>query len=661
MKQRSLSIAFLVRVLLILLVCQGGLFTWTYIQEQRSFADGLEQKVKVVSALMVNASVKGLSEFDLTYLGLLMDELLKDEDFIGMSLKDDTGFEAMERHKRIKNGVINRKYPVQVGGKQIGTLEISYSTARIDQLLAQRLVAKAAIQSGILCLIALFVFTYFRTRVARRISGIEGGLRQMTEGDLTVRIHDDAGDELGSISSGVNILGQRLADYIVQIDAFSDSVAETTQELDATFAVSKEALAHQHAATEEISHAVSNAATTQNQIAANARQLLDFSRSNADAVTENLAVSEEIAQQIDSLHGGINTTYEKILAIDSSSKEVTNLADQAAKAVENAVASASTIKASFNDIEQIVAESSRLSEQTTQVITDKGIAAVYETQQSMSMIFELSESLSRTISKLGEESKDIAKILTVITEITDKTKLLSLNASILAAQAGERGRGFAVVASEMKQLSEMTYQSTSGISTILQSIHHNISDAVVETGKASQIVKTGSQVVNHAGMALQEVLSVSRNSQETVACIRQATDLQQDKLDLVVDALEKLRAVNRSVSHASAAEEMNIGVMGRNIAELRDAMYQVRVATDQQVASMHEMMSNIEAATERTKEITAAVHESQMVHKSISASLNEVVQIGSQTVDSINNATGQLEVVSNEVENMQKGIKQFRI
>lgn len=659
--RQSLSKAFIIRVLLILLVCQGGFLFWAYVQERNSLAEGLEQKIKVASRLMVNASAKGLSEFDLTYLGLLMDEMLKDDDFVGMNLKDESGFEAMERHKPAKGRVMARSKPVLLGGKEIGTLEISYSMARVDLLLKNRLMIKAGMQAFILGMIALVIFIYFRIRVARRIVRIEEIIRQMTDGDLTVRINDDARDELGAISSGVDILGQRLAEHVARLDSFSQRVSITTHELDAAFTTTTASLSLQHDATEEISRSVSSATASLTQITSNARELLDSSQGNASAVAESLAASEGVAERIDTLHSGMNEAHETVLAIESSANEMATLAAQAADSVKSAVGSAAAIKASFSDIEQVVAESSRLSEQTTQVITTKGIVAVAETQQSMARIFDLSESLQKTVANLGDESKDIANIVTAIADITDKIELLSLNASIIAAQAGEHGRGFAVVAEEMKLLSEMTTRSTSEITIILGRVHHNISDAVAETGEAAQIVQDGNRVVANAGTALQEILSTSRNSQEMVDRIRQAIGLQQEKLKRVVDSLDELRAVSISVSQASTTEKSNIAIVRTHIGELRDAMFHVRVATEQQLTSMNEMLRNIEASTKRTHDISNAVYEAQQVNGTINASLCDVVDVGTRTVDALGNAAARLSAMSREVEKMQGEMKAFKV
>jgi len=659
--RKSLSRAFIFRVLLILLVCQGVLFVWSYYQEKESLEVGLQQKIQVVGRLLVNASVKGLTEFDVTYLGLLADEMLKDEDFSGLLLFDDAGLNVVERLR--KTSAVSHKVilPVKQGDKEIGKLQILYSPERIDRLLAERVMTKLGIQIAILAVIALVIYAYFRSRIAYRIMAMQQTLDQMTAGNLAVRINDASSDELGTVAAGVDYLGTQLAQSVAHMATISGNVVATSLELCATFSQTNAALSHQHDATEEISRSITAATGSQTQISMNARRLLDLSSGNAATVAQNLALTEGIAARIDSLHVGMNDAYSTVLALDNSAKGVASLAGQAAEAVEHAVASSAAIRWSFADIERLVEESNRLSEQTTQVITDKGVASVAETQQSMAKIHELSASLRQTIAKLGTGSKDIAKILSVITEITDKTKLLALNASIIAAQSGEHGRGFAVVANEMKLLSDRTAHSTAEISGILSNIHHDIADAVREAGETSHIVQEGSRVVTHAGLALQEILSASRSSQGMVGSIRQAASHQQEQLEQVAASLSKLHDVNASVSMAATTEEASISALGATIGELRDAMEHVRNSTEQQVTAMHEMMRNIETATGRTGEIANAVHDVQQVNGAICASLSDVVKVGSQSVDALAAAADRLNGMRSEVETLHQEMNKFTV
>ena len=89
---------------------------------------------------------------------------------------------------------------------------------------------------------------------------------------------------------------------------------------------------------------------------------------------------------------------------------------------------------------------------------------------------------SRTVKsnmiELNEHTKDMEKIVSIIKQISSQTNLLSLNASIEAARAGDAGKGFAVVAEEIRKLSEQTKDSTEDIQQIIEKLNENAGDTL---------------------------------------------------------------------------------------------------------------------------------------------------------------------------------------
>lgn len=659
---RSLTRQFIAGILVVLFVSQGVLIGWAYLQERESLEESLSQKLAVVGALLTNASVKAISEFDFTYLGLLCDETLKDADIREIVLQDETGTAFVDRTNRaVGNSPKKLSLPVIQGDKHLGKITITYTHDRIEKILVSRLIRKSLVQLLIFVAVSLLIYAGFRIAVVSRIRAIETVLSSMTAGDLTVRIRDRRPDELGSIAAGVDQLGDRLASYISDVSLLSGNVATVGAEISTTLEQANASLRHQHDATEEISRSISSSTQNQTQIAVNARKLLDLSRTNAASVTEHLQISREIDQRMETVSSDMNRAVEAAQELRISAENVTGHAARAAAEVESAVSASEDIRTSFRDIEKLVDESIRLNETTTGLITVDGGAAIEQTRMGMMRILDLTSSLAATIGDLGIRSKDIGKIISAIGEITDKTKLLALNASIIAAQAGEHGRGFAVVANEMKQLSDRTAQSTGEIGGILAAIHSAIATAVTEADEAIGIVRQGGEIVDHTGEVFDQILASSRTGLEMVKRIHGEALHQQRRLEEIGAALSSLKGVNGEVSTAAREQSERLSEVTRSLDLLKEAIAAVRFATSEQVSSMQEMMRNIELSTARTEDITSAVHEAQQNSGAICASLSEVVAVGSQTVDAITMLAERMDFLKNEVERLHSQMKAYRV
>jgi len=145
---------------------------------------------------------------------------------------------------------------------------------------------------------------------------------------------------------------------------------------------------------------------------------------------------------------------------------------------------------------------------------------------------------------MKDVSGKIGGIITIITEISEQTNLLSLNASIEAARAGDMGKGFAIVASEVSNLSEKTQESVKDIKKLI-----SLSDKTVDQG-----VKSVESSVGVISNILKNISEIHINSESVVESVNQ----QSTNVDFINRSYEELQKLSSEIDNSAKEEKIAI-------------------------------------------------------------------------------------------------------
>jgi methyl-accepting chemotaxis protein len=252
---------------------------------------------------------------------------------------------------------------------------------------------------------------------------------------------------------------------------------------------------------------------------------------SADTIGEIITSFNGMASNLRDLIGSTSTMSD---SVRNSSGGIISMMQHIKENVGTQSARADDIGASVEHLSNTISDIAQNSREVADHANQAGEHAIAGqrvvdmTIQGMDRISHTVVDAAQAVENLGASSVRIGAIVAVIKEIAEQTNLLALNAAIEAARAGEQGRGFAVVADEVRKLAEKTTSATQEITSMIQSVQNETTQAVnaIESGKEE--VNNGVKCAREAGESLQRIVMDVENLSTMIASIANATNVQRD-------------------------------------------------------------------------------------------------------------------------------------
>jgi twitching motility protein PilJ len=231
----------------------------------------------------------------------------------------------------------------------------------------------------------------------------------------------------------------------------------------------------------------------------------------------------------------------------------------------------------INDVSGRAAESAQVARQSLGA-AEQGRQAVQNSIAGMHGIREQIQETAKRIKRLGESSQEIGEIVALISDITEQTNVLALNAAIQAASAGEAGRGFTVVAEEVQRLAERSAEATRQIAALIRTIQVDTQDAVAAMERSTQGVVSGTRLSDEAGNALAEIGRVSRQLAELIQDFSRTTSQQAASAGGVAHSIQRILLVTEQTSEGTQQTAGSIVQLAELAGELKNSVSRFRVS-----------------------------------------------------------------------------------
>ncbi len=262
-------------------------------------------------------------------------------------------------------------------------------------------------------------------------------------------------------------------------------------------------------------------------------------------------ISRAVTKQLRGASASISTSAAQLLAVSS---QVAAGAAQTAASTNETTATVEEVKQTALLAQEKASELAGRSQNLVQT-AEAGRATVEDTIARIEMMQSQMDLVVETITRLSDQTQAVGDIIATVNDLAEQSNLLSVNASIEAAKAGEQGKGFTVVAQEVKSLAEQSKQAVSHVRSILNEIQSAGRMAAQAAQEGREAVEAGRDQSRESGEAIDKLAQGTSEAAQSAVQISASSRQQLAGMEQIGQAISTINeAGNQSVSGTRQVE-----------------------------------------------------------------------------------------------------------
>ena len=516
----------------------------------------------------------------------------------------------------------------------------------------------------VITIIAMFIGALLALAAARPIVqpvySLVNTSRRIAEGDLTQRSPVVTSDEIGTLSHAFNGMTENLERTVKSLAQSQAKLRSVVETVDSRSRTVIDRVDEQRSIIDDTYHSIDKLNNGVRKITDNVESLSAASEETSSSMLEMVASMEEVSRHAETLWRSVeetaSATQQMVTSISNVDQNVVYLTNFVTETSSSMV----EMSASIAQVETNAARSYDLNLAVADA-AESGMKSVRETIDGMEQIRQSVVEWNSVVSRLGERSTAIGKILNVIEDIAEQTNLLALNAAILAAQAGEHGKGFSVVAAEIRELSERTASSTRDIANLIGSVQQEVGNALTAMTGASRLVEEGVSLSHQAGRALTNILDSATKASEMGKEIAGATREQAQGSQTVTNAVERLQEMVRQINSATTQQAAGSDHIMKAVESMREVTKYVRQAMVEQKSGSTMISSAADRMIEMIHEIFQVAANQASESEKIVATMEQVRAIAETNRSSAGDMSEAIRLLNEAILSLDDEVRKFRV